>query len=128
MIIAIIKEGRGVFRGELLGLSPPPPDQWNLLISGGFHAHTGAEPPPWTNSWIRPWRKVISQIFSTCWYGYWKIYLELLNTAHLSVLRLKKYFFNSFQKSCLLIIYSINFHEIFTCVSRRIIWYPSYKV
>ena len=33
------------------------------MISGGFHAPTGAEPPwkeknvspPWTNSWIRPW-------------------------------------------------------------------------
>ena len=43
----------------------PPVDQWNLLISGGFQAPTGAEPPPlereknlsppWTNSWIRPW-------------------------------------------------------------------------
>ena len=25
----------------------PPVDQWNLLISGGFQAQTGAEPPPW---------------------------------------------------------------------------------
>ena len=53
---------RGVFRG-VMG-SKPPLDQWNLLISAGFQAPTGAEPPgkikknlspPWKNSWIRPW-------------------------------------------------------------------------
>ena len=47
----------------------PPLDQWNLLISGGFQAPTGAEPtplerekkfkPPWKNSWIRPWLLIV---------------------------------------------------------------------
>ena len=37
---------RGVFRGGAIGAKPPPLDQWNLLISGGFHAPTGAEPSP----------------------------------------------------------------------------------
>jgi len=32
-------------QGGLLGLSPPPLDQLNLLISMGFQAPTGAEPP-----------------------------------------------------------------------------------
>ena len=36
-----LNKNRGVFRGG----AKPPPDQWNLLISGGFQAPTGAEPP-----------------------------------------------------------------------------------
>ena len=32
--------------GGLWGLSPPPFDQRNLLISEGFQTPTGAEPPP----------------------------------------------------------------------------------
>ena len=39
------EEIRGVAGGGLLGLSPPPLDKGNLLISGEFHAPTGAEPP-----------------------------------------------------------------------------------
>ena len=35
-------QARGVFRGG----AKPPLDQGNLLISGGFQAPTGAEPPP----------------------------------------------------------------------------------
>ena len=37
---------RDVFGGGGYGTMPPQ-DQWNLLISGGFHVPTGAEPPPW---------------------------------------------------------------------------------
>ena len=45
----------------LWGLTPPL-YQWNLWFSGGFWAQIGDEsppprrsPPPWTNSWIRPY-------------------------------------------------------------------------
>ena len=56
-------------QGGVIGAKPPL-NQWNLLISGGFHAPTGAEPPlerkkfkppPWTNSWIRPWLCLMKQ-------------------------------------------------------------------
>ena len=32
--------------GGAIGAKPTPLDQWNLLISGDFHAPMGAEPPP----------------------------------------------------------------------------------
>ena len=33
-------------QGGAIGAKPTPLDQWNLLISGDFHAPMGAEPPP----------------------------------------------------------------------------------
>ena len=55
--------GQRRIRGAAIGAKPPL-NQWNLLISGGFQAPTGAELPPpwkeknlspsWTNSWICP--------------------------------------------------------------------------
>ena len=40
---------------QSLTLPPNPPlDQWNLMISGGFQAPTGAEPPPWKNKKCKP--------------------------------------------------------------------------
>ena len=39
-----LKAFRGVFRGGAMGAKPPL-DQRNLLLSGGFQALTGAEPP-----------------------------------------------------------------------------------
>ena len=46
------------YSGGALGVKPPPLDQWNLLISGGFQPPLEREKNlshHWTNSWIRPW-------------------------------------------------------------------------
>ena len=46
------------YSGGALGVKPPPLDQWNLLISGGFQPPLEREKNlshHWTNFWIRPW-------------------------------------------------------------------------
>ena len=40
VVIGLGTQGGGAMEAK------PPLDQWNLLISGGFHAPAGAEPPP----------------------------------------------------------------------------------
>ena len=35
-------------------------------ISGGFQAPTGAEPPPKTNFWIRPWTNATAAETQSC--------------------------------------------------------------
>ena len=61
-IVGISSSQRRIQGGGAIEAKPPGPVKF-LLISGGFHAPTGAEPPlerkkckpPRTNSWIRPW-------------------------------------------------------------------------
>ena len=59
----LYSNNQGRIQGGLWGISPPGPVK---SILGGFQAPTGAEPPPKTNFWIRPWTNATAAETQSC--------------------------------------------------------------